>query len=67
LERRKPLSFAIVSLILIAIVALLAIPLIAAVVGRSASDEDPNETGEPENDPNVESERETNEDPERRD
>lgn len=48
------LSLAIISLILIAIVALLAIPLIAAVVGRSVTDEDLNRIGDPENDPNVE-------------
>lgn len=32
----------------------LAIPLIAAVVGRSTIDEDPNKTGDPEDDRNVE-------------
>ncbi len=41
-------------MIVLAIVALLAIPLIAAVLGRAATDEDPNETGDPEHDPNVE-------------
>lgn len=48
------MSLAIVSLILIVIVALLAIPLIAAIVGRSTTDEDPNRTGDSEHDPNVE-------------
>lgn len=49
------MSLGIVALILVAVAALIAIPVIAAVAGRSMADEDPNDTGDPEHDRNVES------------
>jgi hypothetical protein len=55
------MGLAVIGLIVVAILALLAIPVIAAIVGRSTTDEDPNETGDPARDPNVEAKRESSE------
>ncbi|MBA2692048.1 MAG: hypothetical protein H0U65_06075 [Rubrobacter sp.] len=59
------MGIAVIGLIVFAVLALIAIPVIAAVVGRSTTDEDPNRTGDPEHDPNVESRREAGREPER--